>query len=257
MPDERLVPLPRECCGFLDENEAFAVQFVDNGRLICLCYGKEAYSVYWIVIDSFYGTKKIVIADVNKIDDDMLLLSLDSYVLRTFHAASPHTVAHYRLEEGGRGHTSTGILTAEDGVVQRIRRQGEWLIVVVRVHEEIIDEVRKSTEFRVYRVGEWEQPKRTWRVVDSTYSHLDFPHVNDALDCLHFFHGLGRAFKVEDFRRVAELSTQPTIRVEDKQTLGMDEIFGTNAEHLAKNESGVWYNSSFHSTFALEPLIAV
>jgi hypothetical protein len=52
--------LPRECCGFVDENEAFDVQFLNNGRLVCYSYGKEAFTTFWIVVDSFYGSKKIV-----------------------------------------------------------------------------------------------------------------------------------------------------------------------------------------------------
>ena len=58
--DERRLALPRETCGFLDENEAFSVQWLDDGRIVCYSYGKEAFQVYWIVVDSFYGTKKMI-----------------------------------------------------------------------------------------------------------------------------------------------------------------------------------------------------
>jgi hypothetical protein len=62
MPNEDSIclPLPRECCGFIDENEAFDVQFIGDGRLICYSYGKEAFNSFLIIVDSFYGTKKIV-----------------------------------------------------------------------------------------------------------------------------------------------------------------------------------------------------
>ncbi|KAI6211369.1 hypothetical protein M3Y96_00426800 [Aphelenchoides besseyi] len=241
-----ILSLTKECCGFFDENEAFTVQYVDDGRLVCYCYGKEAFCIYFVVVDSFYGTKKIVITELNKIDDELFLLSLDSYVLRTFHAGSPHTVSYYQLNREGNGHTRTGILTTADGVVQRIRRQNDWLLVVLRVHEEIVDEIRKSTEFRIYQIGEWETPIKRWKLVDSSYSHLDFPHVSSNLTRLHFFHGLGRAFHVGDFKIVSELTTEPQIKVEDQETLGLTEIFEANVEHLAKNESGVWHNDSFY-----------
>lgn len=55
-----VLDLPRECCSFVDENEAFDVQFLMGGRVICFSYGKEAFTTFWIVVDGFYGTKKIV-----------------------------------------------------------------------------------------------------------------------------------------------------------------------------------------------------
>lgn len=60
MPTPIILNLPHESCGFIDENEAFDVQFLLDARVIAYSYGKEAFTTFWILIDSFYGTKKIV-----------------------------------------------------------------------------------------------------------------------------------------------------------------------------------------------------
>ncbi|KAI6183433.1 hypothetical protein M3Y97_00488800 [Aphelenchoides bicaudatus] len=251
MAEQLVLDLPRECCSFVDENEAFDVQFLLDGRIVCFSYGKEAFTTYWIIVDSFYGTKKIVITEVNKIDDWVLLLTMDSYLLRTFDGN--YSIQIVQLGDLPNECRTRNLIEKTRGTIQKVSRYNDHVIIVLSIYETRFDELFKSTEFIQYKIDEWDTPTNNCILKDEHFNHVDFVGCSTTGNFC-FFSSQGRIFHITDFETLIEVSPQ-NANVSRWPTDGLHEIFGPNIEHLAKNMSGGFYKDHFYLYLTPNPAV--